>query len=170
MKRPTKDDLLEHYARKQPKQFTQIDGFIGDHVSAPDLDGHSLMSSPTFELMTGNYAVRVLITEGAKKQDVLALIEKIQRWISRSPWPAGPKLAIKLNTVLSNDPCALCGSRTKPSGVDLFLDETMSLVCDACGDLHAPELMGVLRASQRPIARTFRGCATQLDNAADSPF
>ena len=49
-------------------------------------------------------------------------------------------LAIKLNNTLSNDPCAICGARTDPVGVDLFLARSWSLVCGECGWKHAPEL------------------------------
>ncbi len=155
MKRPTKDQLLQHYARRQPQRFTQLDGFTGvtfDDVMHPDEEGHALMCGETYELMGGIYAVRLLVTAGTQKHDVLALLDKMRRWIARDDTLCAPppRLAIKLNNSLSNDPCALCGARTDPSGVDLFLEDSWSLVCDACGDLHAPELMRALRRRHNP--------------------
>ena len=53
-------------------------------------------------------------------------------------------LAIRVNTTLSNDPCALCGQPTDPTGIDLYLAEKPALVCHACGFLHAPALARLL--------------------------
>jgi hypothetical protein len=45
-----------------------------------------------------------------------------------------PILAIKLNSVAVNDPCAICGDRTDPElGPELFLEGTWALVCYECG-------------------------------------
>jgi len=174
MKRPTKDQLLQRYARRQPRQFTQLDGFTKVapfDVMGGDDDGHALMGGETYELMSGAYAVRLLVTEGAEKHDVLALLEKMRRWIARDGISLAPppRLAIKLNNVLTNDPCALCGARTDPSGVDLFLDESASLVCDVCGNLHAPELMRVLNASRARTVKPFRSQPHTAD-FFDIPF
>jgi len=177
MKRPTKDQLLQHYARRPPQRFTQLDGFTGvrfDDVMRGDemhgdKDGHALMCSETYELMSGVYAVRLLVTAGTQKHDVLALLDKMRRWIARDDIVGAPppKLAIKFNNALSNDPCALCGARTDPSGVDLFLEESWSLVCDACGDKHAPELMRALRMGHnpKPSSKFF-----DLEDLEDLPF
>jgi len=175
MKRMTKDQLLQHYSRKQPQKFTQLDGFTEvrhDDVMRGDENGHALMGGETYELMSGAYAVRLLVTEGAEKHDVLALLEKMRRWIARDgiSLATPPRLAIKLNNVLTNDPCALCGARTDPSGVDLFLDESASLVCDACGNLHAPELMRVLNASRARAVMPFRRHTTRPCEFDDVPF
>jgi hypothetical protein len=58
------------------------------------------------------------------------------------------KLAIKYNTTVTNDPCAICGDRCDPSGgPDLFLAGTAALVCEYhCGREYAPELMAKLDA------------------------
>jgi len=173
--RPTQDQLLQHYARRQPKRFTQIDGFTAvkdDYVMKGDPEGHALTGGETFELMTGVYAVRLLITEGADKHEVLILLDKIRRWIARDgvSLATTPRLAIKLNNTLTNDPCALCGSRTDPGGVDLFLEESMRLVCDECGDRHAPELMKLLRAGRRPNGSTVQSHKTLFGEVTDFPF
>lgn len=54
------------------------------------------------------------------------------------------RLAIKLNNIITNDPCAICGARTDPNGIDLFLADTWELVCMECGRKHAPELTAFL--------------------------
>lgn len=53
-------------------------------------------------------------------------------------------LAIRVNTVLTNDPCALCGQATDPTGIDLYLAERPELVCHSCGFFHAPALARLL--------------------------
>ena len=53
-------------------------------------------------------------------------------------------LVIRVNAVLENDPCALCGQATDPTGIDLFLAERPALVCHSCGLLHAPALVRLL--------------------------
>lgn len=53
-------------------------------------------------------------------------------------------LAIRVNTVLTNDPCALCGQATDPTGIDLFLADRPELVCHRCGFFHAPALARLL--------------------------
>lgn len=53
-------------------------------------------------------------------------------------------LVIRLNTALTNDPCALCGQPTDPTGIDLYLADKPALVCNACGLFHAPALVRLL--------------------------
>ncbi len=62
-------------------------------------------------------------------------------------------LAIRVNTILSNDPCALCGQPTDPTGIDLYLADKSALVCHACGFLHAPALVRLLDLAS--AANTF---------------
>lgn len=54
------------------------------------------------------------------------------------------QFAIKLHGVLTNDPCVICGARTDPTGIDLFIADTWELVCMECGRKHAPELCALL--------------------------
>jgi hypothetical protein len=66
---PTKRELMEHYATKEPTPFAQWDGFdmgdIDDYVMQSDKDGHCIMGPKlTNELMTTRPTVRVLIPEG----------------------------------------------------------------------------------------------------------
>lgn len=62
-------------------------------------------------------------------------------------------LVIRVNTTLTNDPCALCGQPTDPTGIDLYLAEKPALVCHACGFLHAPALVRLLNLAS--AANTF---------------
>lgn len=54
------------------------------------------------------------------------------------------RLVIRMNNVLTNDPCAICGARTDPTGVDLMLADRPALVCHKCGLTHAPALTRLL--------------------------
>jgi hypothetical protein len=62
-------------------------------------------------------------------------------------------LVIRVNTVLTNDPCALCGSPTDPTGIDLYLADSPALVCHNCGLFHAPALVRLLDLAS--AANTF---------------
>ena len=53
-------------------------------------------------------------------------------------------LVIRVNTVLTNDPCALCGKATDPTGIDLYLADRAALVCHTCGLFNAPALVRLL--------------------------
>jgi hypothetical protein len=51
-------------------------------------------------------------------------------------------IALRGNNAATNDPCALCGARTDPSGgIDLMLTDADLLVCWECGVRNAPELV-----------------------------
>jgi hypothetical protein len=83
---PTKAELLDHYATREPTRFLQFDAFANvgpDTIVRPDQDGDSLFRTETFELMTGLPAVRVLITPGTSKEKALQLLDKIKDWIGR---------------------------------------------------------------------------------------
>ncbi|HEY0376458.1 MAG TPA: hypothetical protein VGC87_05830 [Pyrinomonadaceae bacterium] len=62
-------------------------------------------------------------------------------------------LVIRVNVTLTNDPCALCGEPTDPTGIDLYLADRPALVCHACGFLHAPALVRLLDLAS--AANTF---------------
>ena len=62
-------------------------------------------------------------------------------------------LVIRLNTSLTNDPCALCGQPTDPTGIDLYLADRPALVCNACGLFNAPALVRLLDLAS--AANTF---------------
>ncbi|MDQ3651765.1 MAG: hypothetical protein M3458_16110 [Acidobacteriota bacterium] len=62
-------------------------------------------------------------------------------------------LVIRVNHVLTNDPCALCSAPTDATGIDLFLADRPALVCHACGLYHAPALVRLLNLAS--AANTF---------------
>lgn len=62
-------------------------------------------------------------------------------------------MVIRVNTVLTNDPCALCGEATDPTGIDLYLAARLALVCHRCGLFHAPALVRLLNLAS--AANTF---------------
>lgn len=81
MEVPTKDALIEKYQAREPKRFFQFDGygnFAGDCHA--DSDGHGMFGTVTWELMQGS-TVRVLVDPTASKDEVLAMLGKITRWI-----------------------------------------------------------------------------------------
>ncbi len=55
-----------------------------------------------------------------------------------------PRIIISMNGVITNDPCALCGARTNPNGIDLMLADEPALVCRDCGLAHARPLAMLL--------------------------
>jgi len=87
MRKPTKGDLLEHYAKRDPVGFIQFDDFTDpktwDDVVKPDKDGHCIHAGTTHELMTGIYGVRVLVRPDIPKEVVLKSLSKIRAWIRR---------------------------------------------------------------------------------------
>ncbi len=62
-------------------------------------------------------------------------------------------LVIRVNNILTNDPCALCGQPSDPTGIDLYLANRPALVCYSCGLLHAPALVRLLGLAS--AANTF---------------
>lgn len=88
----TKAELLEHYATKEPKEFYRVDGFYSPeslgvdplyHAVPHDSDGDCIMSGERTELMTGAWAVRVLIPESTSKETAIRILEKIKKSIER---------------------------------------------------------------------------------------
>jgi len=43
-------------------------------------------------------------------------------------------IEVKDNNAITNDPCAACGERCDPVGVDAFVAGSWSLVCDLCAE------------------------------------
>jgi hypothetical protein len=59
------------------------------------------------------------------------------------------KFSIEHNNVITNDPCGICGDRTDPGGLDVFVRErdgsNPELVCVPCIEKLAPELLALQR-------------------------
>ncbi len=95
-----KQELLAHYAAREPKEFYQFDGFNyptgmmgyrGDHE---DADGDELYCGRTYELMHGA-TVRILITPNTSKEDAVRLLKKLTAWIEK-----GDPMAITIPPIL----------------------------------------------------------------------
>lgn len=96
--------LLLDYARKQPRDYLQLDGFGGVHpdddVLQADGDGDSLTSSWQTELRHGPPEVRVQILADTIREDAARLLRKLLEWLEtsfdpvlgpappRTPWKA----------------------------------------------------------------------------------
>lgn len=83
----TKEKLLEHYQEREPVKFIQYDVFTEefDDIVIPDKDGYSLWAGRTQELMSGNYAIRVLLKPDTKKELIIKGLEKVIDWIRTQP-------------------------------------------------------------------------------------
>jgi hypothetical protein len=85
MKMKTKDELLAHYAKREPKQFVQYDGWAdceGDAVlDSGDGSGYGMATGITHELMRGSNVVRVLIPPDTAPADAVTLLRRIADWI-----------------------------------------------------------------------------------------
>jgi len=76
-------------------------------------------------------------------------------------------LVIRVNTVLTNDPCALCGQATDPTGIDLYLADQPALVCHSCGFFHAPalaRLLGLASAANTFVRAEYEMFGVQSDD------
>lgn len=86
--RTQKQDLLDHYATREPKEFYQFDGFnyitgvMGYRDDYEDDDGDELYCGGTYELMHGA-TVRILITAGTSKEDAVRLLKKLTAWVAK---------------------------------------------------------------------------------------
>ena len=79
-----------------------------------------------------------------------------------------PEIVIKWNNCATNDPCAMCGTRTNPYvGPELFYDETYRLVCWNCGRKINPELIATLEAVHS-CDGAMPEIQRRLDKAAES--
>jgi hypothetical protein len=80
----TKDDLLRHYADRNPKAFRQFDGWLdADEIMGRDPEtSRALNASTTLELMRGA-DVRVLIPLSTTRAEAVTLLREIAAWIAR---------------------------------------------------------------------------------------
>ena len=84
----TKGDLLEHYARREPKAFVQIDCWYGgkmdDDIFHADAAGRTVTSGRVEELMLGT-DVRILIEPDGDPKEVVALLREAADMIVGQP-------------------------------------------------------------------------------------
>lgn len=57
------------------------------------------------------------------------------------PMSRKPKIELSCNSVITNDPCAICRRRCDPGGLDFMLWGTKKLVCRQCAEKYAPSLV-----------------------------
>ncbi len=78
---PNKDELLKHYARREPKEFWQFDGWLnaaGDEFLFPNPEtGLGLTVQITWELMSGIPEIRVLMPKTTTDQQAVALLREV---------------------------------------------------------------------------------------------
>ena len=84
--RHIKQELLENYALKEPVEFIQFDAFDAsdscDSIIVPDEDGDCLTLGERFELLSGDWDVRVFVTrERIEKEKTIRMLKKIINWI-----------------------------------------------------------------------------------------
>jgi len=89
MMEKTTGELLNHYAKREPKEFLQIDGWyggkwVGDSVIATDKNGYSMTGGATVELMIGA-DVRILIDPSTPASEAVVLLQKAIDWLNRGP-------------------------------------------------------------------------------------
>src|SRR5215210_1235686 len=87
LREPTREELLEEYARKPVRCFLQVDGWEDKHSEDPvvhlDEEGHVLMSGMRYQLRNTDFPLRVQIYEGSDKEAVLTLLSKAHTWLER---------------------------------------------------------------------------------------
>ena len=57
------------------------------------------------------------------------------------------RITLKMSNALVNNPCAFCGGRCDPGGLDFFAAGTERLVCDSCAKKYAPEMVKIQEAA-----------------------
>jgi hypothetical protein len=75
-RKPTKEELLEDYARHEPQTLLQFDGQVFEYGNAADGDGHLVTTSLSHELSKIS-GVRVYIASDVRGQDAAMLLRKI---------------------------------------------------------------------------------------------
>jgi len=85
----TTDKLLNHYAKREPKKFLQIDGWysrqwVDDRVLAMDEARYSMTGGATVELMHGT-DVRILIDPSTPVSEAVMLLRQAVAWLKEDP-------------------------------------------------------------------------------------
>jgi hypothetical protein len=78
----TKAELLEHYARKEPKHFYQFDGW---EKSEDPFTGGGLTMGETWELMSGVPGIRVLLPDHTTQTEAVTMLRQILDYIEQYP-------------------------------------------------------------------------------------
>jgi hypothetical protein len=72
------------------------------------------------------------------------------------------RICLKSNNTITNDPCAICGARCDPDGLDFFIEGTQSLICNRCAcrcdhKLAALKAAGAAAVTERENVADFAG-------------
>ena len=75
-RRPTKQELLDDYARHEPQEFIQFEAEVMGFIKGADKDGHQVGAFLSHELADIS-EMRVLIPAGISNRDAVTLLRKI---------------------------------------------------------------------------------------------
>ena len=107
-----KQELLKHYATREPAPFYQMDTFLdskGDCVINGDADGNGITARVTFELMQGP-SVRVLVSPKTSEEDALRLLKKVRADIKKNGFAWFRECLGSQEAGLDSEICARCGA------------------------------------------------------------
>jgi hypothetical protein len=83
------------------------------------------------------------------------------------------QITLMMGHVLTNDPCAICGGRCDPGGLDYVAKGTGRLVCDDCAKKYAPEMVEIQKAAlsyaERDVSLTRYDIREKIRDAIDEP-
>ena len=120
----TKGELLEHYSKKEPNLFLQLDGdSSGEKIKDGEVIGQSgiaISARDTYELMSSCPDVRVLINPNTRKEDIEKILTTIIDYINKHYEILDPNLEKKKQEKLSK---LLRDNNFSESFVRFWIDE-----------------------------------------------
>ena len=158
--KPTKGQLLAHYAKRPVTRFHQYDGFKleeWDCVLDPDEHGYSVMGGETHELMHGAN-VRVLIRPDTSREDAVELLERITRSVRDSQQSAADCV---------DDECSRCGAGSQATHADWCEQRDGTPVLPALALRRLANWVGENDCKEGTVATALRSIAQEI--AATSP-
>lgn len=107
-----KQELLEHYSKREPQAFYQIDAFLNEHggLLGPDEDGDGTTIGVTYELMYGS-DVRLLIKPRTSVKDVRRVLAKIRKALKEHGFAFHIEELARQEADLEAEVCQHCGER-----------------------------------------------------------
>lgn len=93
-----KEFLLSQYRQKELTAFLQFDVFKGycDDVHPVGEDGYAILSAATFQLMSSDSSIRVLIRPGTSKENLIEGLKKLIHCI-KNDVPCNDDLEIRFD-------------------------------------------------------------------------
>ena len=81
---PTKEQLLEHYATGDIRQYYQLDGCINDFgydsITPSDEEGDCLTGTYSYELRRTDIPVRIHVLKDTPRKDAVRILKKMVDW------------------------------------------------------------------------------------------